>query len=178
MADLQYLRQTLLPDQAAAIVEQTLLRRKAADKFSKASAMLFIREALEQATHRQVAAHRAGRFQSLHRVIDLGCGIGGDSLALASVVKRVMAVDLDPVRLKFASHNAAVYNFPESIKLILADARQLPLNLSSTDAIFADPARRDAQGKRTVDPGNYHPSLDILMTIYAHHPLGVKVAPA
>ena len=177
MADLQTLRQDLSPDEAAAVLEQTLLRRKARHKFAKADTMLFVRDALEQATHHQVAAHRSGRYQNMGRVIDLGCGIGGDSLALASTVKRVVSVDLDPVRLKFANHNADVYNFSDVIRFVRADACQLPLKLNPADAIFADPARRDSHGTRTVNTNNYLPPLNRLMTTYAGQPLGVKVAP-
>ena len=48
--------------------------------------MLFTEAGLEQATRLKVAALHAGRFAraGVEHVADLGCGIGGDALALAA----------------------------------------------------------------------------------------------
>jgi len=177
IADLQGLRTSLTPGQAAAVVEQILLRRKGLTKFDRAEAMLFVREALEQATHSQVAQYRAARFQGAGLVGDLGCGIGGDSLALASVASRVLSYDLDEVRLIFARHNALVYNLAGEIDFIQTDIRRLPGWPGQLEAIFADPARRTGRGKRVTNPRHYHPPLDKLMETYAQQPFGIKVAP-
>src|SRR5262245_49147881 len=66
-----------------AALETALLRRRAADKFTRAGRMFFCREALEQASGEPAARHRARRFEPLGRVADLCCGLGGDALALA-----------------------------------------------------------------------------------------------
>ncbi|RME40485.1 MAG: class I SAM-dependent methyltransferase, partial [Caldilineae bacterium] len=108
LTDLQTLRRHLSAEEAAAVVEQVLLRRRGGAKFERAGEMLFTRNALEQATHAQVARHRAARFAGLSPVADLGCGIGGDALALAGVAGRLLAVERNPVRLRFARHNLSV----------------------------------------------------------------------
>ena len=48
--------------------------------------MYFVRAALEQASPEVVAKHRARRFADLgcQQIADLGCGIGGDAIALAA----------------------------------------------------------------------------------------------
>lgn len=177
LGDLQTLRRNLSPEIASAVAEQVLLRRKARQKFERADQMLFLRDALEQATHREVARHRARRFAGLSRVADLGCGIGSDSLRLAEVAGRVWSFDLHPARLAFAQHNACVYNLGRQITFIHADILRPPAAPARFDAFFADPARRSAEGKRTFDPHQYHPPLDKLMATYAPHPAGIKIGP-
>ena len=93
---------------AKAALETATLRAKARSKFTRAQAMYFTREALEQASGEAIARYRARRFGGLASVVDLGCGIGGDSLALAEHC-RVTGFDLDPLRLAMAAQNAAAY---------------------------------------------------------------------
>jgi hypothetical protein len=177
MADLQILRRSLTADMAAAVTEQVLLRRRGQTKFSRAGEMLFVGEALEQATDSRVARHRARRFRSVRCVADLGCGIGGDSLALAGSTDMVLALDQDPVRLIFARHNAAVYNLADKIIWVQADLLNLPAPLHRLDAAFADPARRSVEGKRAFSPRDYHPPLQALLSRFAACSLAVKVGP-
>ena len=174
LADLQHLRQHLSPDMAAAVIEQVSLRRKGTDKFSHAQTMLFIRDGLEQATPSQVAQHRAQRFQGCEHIADLGCGLGGDTLHLAQVAESVLGVDLNPQRLQFARHNATVYNLNHKITWVQADALQLPLR---PKAIFADPARRTDDGRRTFNPAAYRPPLQVLIAAYKQANLAIKVGP-
>ena len=68
---------------AKAALETAILRGKARAKFSRAAAMYFTREALEQASGERISRYRAARYAGLGRVADLGCGIGGDSVGLA-----------------------------------------------------------------------------------------------
>ncbi len=82
------------PGLVAAVLTQAKLRQKARGKFGDfAGRMLFTEAGLEQATRLAVAAQHAGRFAAagLRRVADLGCGIGGDAMAMA-------ALDLDVTR--------------------------------------------------------------------------------
>jgi len=79
------------------------LRKRAARKFSLASRMFFMRDALEQATGETVSAYCATRFAAFSRVADLGCGIGGDTIALAKVT-RVGAIDRDPPGVSTGDH--------------------------------------------------------------------------
>ena len=76
-----------------------------------ASSMLFTEAGLEQATRLPVAARHAGRFRAagIRRVADLGCGIGGDALALAALDLEVTAVDADEVTAAIASFNLAPF---------------------------------------------------------------------
>jgi SAM-dependent methyltransferase len=160
---------------AKAAVEMATLRIKARDKFSNADRMYFTREALEQATSEAVARHRARRFASFECVADLCCGIGADSLALASAGVRVHAVDTDPLRVAMAEANALALGFADRVRCFVGDALTLPL--PGVQAAFADPARR-ADGRRYLDPEDYTPPLSALRARWpADFPLVVKIAP-
>jgi len=177
LADVQSLRRHLSAEQAAAVAEQVLLRRRAAKKFPQADRMLFVRDALEQATHWRVARHRAGRYAGMGLVFDAGCGLGGDLLALAGVAPAVWAIDLNPMRLALARHNAAACGLPAAGRFARADALHPPADLRRVSALFADPARRTDAGRRTFSPHDYQPPLFDLLERFAGWPMGVKVGP-
>src|SRR5690349_4754692 len=80
------LRRTTDAELAAAAMSQAALRVAARAKLGDdASVLFFTPDALEQCTRAEVAAHRAARvsFAAPSSVVDLGCGIGGDLIALA-----------------------------------------------------------------------------------------------
>ena len=96
------------PGLVAAVLTQSRLRARAAAKFGPfADRMLFTEPGLEQATRLRVAALHAGRYRDagLTDVVDLGSGIGADSLAMAAIDIRVTAVELDEVTAAIASYN-------------------------------------------------------------------------
>src|SRR5437016_5312921 len=81
---LSRLRRRYPADMAAAAVELLELRRRARTKFTRAQAMWFTPEGLEQSTGETVAQYRAARFPAGMPVLDACCGIGGDAVALAA----------------------------------------------------------------------------------------------
>lgn len=166
------------PEQAAAILTQAALRRRARAKFGEfAERMLFTRAGLEQATRLDVAAQHAGRLRGagVSLVADLGCGIGGDALAFAAVGLRVRAVERDPVTAVLAQYNLAP--FPEA-EVLVADAEQV--DLDGADAAWIDPARRTAghSDTRRVGASDYSPTLEFVEGVAARLPSGVKLSPA
>ncbi|MCA9933219.1 MAG: methyltransferase domain-containing protein [Ardenticatenaceae bacterium] len=146
---------------AQTVLETILLRQLAAAKFSRAAEMYFVREALEQASSEEVAAYRARRFAAagVRHVADLGCGIGGDSLALAAHAE-VTGVDWDPVRVAMAQENVRVYGYGDRFHPLQADL--LALTPLPVDACFFDPARRDEQGRRIYSVQDYRPPLSLI----------------
>jgi SAM-dependent methyltransferase len=174
LMELTRLRRRLPADRAAAVLDQTLLRRRALRKFALAQQMLFTAEGLEQASGEALAAHSAARFAPYGRVADCCCGLGGDSLALARHAQ-VLAFDRDPVRLACAEHNAAVYGLADKIRFRLADVEKL--ELSEVNAIFFDPSRR-AGGRRIFSLAAYHPPVSLIERWQPYTgAIGVKVAP-
>lgn len=175
LGTLTRLRRQAEPDLAAAALETVVLRQRASRKFSRASEMFFTREALEQATGEVIAAHRARRFAGCGRIVDLGCGIGGDSLAFAAVAPTV-GVDRDPLRLLMARENAYAYDLSHRFDAVRADVAGGGPVLAA--AAFVDPSRRTASGRRIFDAREYQPPLaEVIGWRDRFRLLAVKLAP-
>lgn len=162
----------------AGVLSQSRLRSKASGKFGEfASRMLFTDAGLEQATRLSVAARHAGRYAAagVRRVADLGCGIGGDALAMAAIDLEVTAADADEVTAAIASYNLAP--FPSATVL---NARAEDVDLTGIDGVYLDPARRTAghaETERLTKAADYSPSLDFAFGLAERMPTGVKLGP-
>lgn len=133
-------------DLVAAAMTQHRLRERARAKFGPdAARMYFTPDALEQSTRASVARHRARRLITLSAtaVVDLGCGIGGDLVALAREGLRVRGVETDPVRAAVARANLAALDLDGQVEL--GDATRT--ELAPDEVVFVDPARRDGSGR-------------------------------
>ncbi len=167
-------RQGHPPARVAAVLTQYRLRRRAVAKFGPfAERMLFTPDGLEQASRLRVAALHAGRFSAagLDHVADLGCGIGGDAMALAALDLRVTAVERDEVTAAIAAYNLAPWR---TARVVHGDA--LAQALDDIDGIWLDPARRDGV-TRLTSPDDWSPSLDEALSLAAQRPSGIKLAP-
>ncbi|MEZ4729095.1 MAG: class I SAM-dependent methyltransferase [Caldilineaceae bacterium] len=178
---LQPLRRDYTASQAGALLSMARLRRRAAAKFPQAANLFFTAEALEQATAWPIAQHRAAWIDA-HAppgpILDLGCGIGGDLLALAQR-RPVIAFDLDPVRIRLAGANVAALGLTEQVQLVEADWTHLLAQgtLPTAAAAFADPARR-VDGRRIFTLEAMQPPLSQLLRLQRQLPhLGVKTMP-
>ncbi|KAG2141856.1 Tgs1 protein [Suillus clintonianus] len=54
-------------------------------------------------------------------ILDPFCGVGGNAIAFAKTCEHVIALDISPIRLALARHNAAIYGVADRIEFILAD---------------------------------------------------------
>src|ERR1039457_612227 len=127
------LRESYPAGLVAAALAQHELRLAARAKFTRAMDMFFTRPGLEQASAQVVARHRQTRFAAAGVVADLCCGIGGDLVALAGE-HQVRAVDRDPLHLRMAMLNAAVYGVDGSVRTARGDAREA--DLVGVEAVF------------------------------------------
>lgn len=188
-------------DEVAALLTQAELRRKGKEKFgSIALRMLFTQAGLEQASRSVVTALHAKRFADAgcRAVIDLGCGIGSESMALIAAGIDVRAVEIDPFTARIAEHNLSVagHNFsaaaggegsglssgsasgPGTGRVVCGDAEHA--SLEGVDGAFLDPARRTAghrNTKRLANPDDYSPSLNFAFGMADRLPTGVKLGP-
>lgn len=175
------LRRMFSSEQAGALLTLARLRQKAAAKFSGAERLYFTSEALEQATAQAIAIHRAEWIQArapAGTVLDLGCGIGGDTLALARY-RPVVAYECAPDRVRLAAANVAQSGCAHHVEFRQQDwttdlaAGKLP----QAAAAFADPARR-VDGRRVFSLHEMQPPLSQLLQLQQQiSALGVKVAP-
>lgn len=136
------LREHVAPEIAALVLLQVELRARARAKWPQADDMLFTREGYEQGTSWPIAHYRAGAFENFRSIADLCCGIGGDLMALADSAPSasITGVDLDPVHLIAADHNARL--IAPSARLTPVAADVTAIDPTQFDAIFIDPARR------------------------------------
>lgn len=169
------------PALVAAVLTQAKLRAKAGGPTGKfgefAGRMLFTEAGLEQATRLPVAARHAARYRDagIRHVADLGCGIGGDAMALSALGLAVTALDRDEVTAAIASYNLAP--FPDAV-VEQGDAESF--DLARADALWLDPARRTAghsDTRRLADAEDWSPSLDWVFNAASRMPVGVKLGP-
>ncbi|MFN8513583.1 MAG: SAM-dependent methyltransferase [Chloroflexia bacterium] len=96
----------------------------------------------------------------------------GIALALAAG-HSVLAVDRDLLRLALARENARAYGVAGRLLPVCADLTALPT--PRADALFCDPGRRTAEGRRIFSPEGYQPPLSLVATWRGVVPaLGVK----
>ncbi|MFC3689420.1 class I SAM-dependent methyltransferase [Aquipuribacter hungaricus] len=174
------------PATVAAALTQSRLRAAARGKLGGfADHMLFTAEGLEQATRLPVAARHADRFRraGATRVVDLGCGIGVDAMAVAGMGIAVDAVERDPATAAVATVNL---RHLEHAVVHLGDAEAFPDGLpvprpgtpGGTDAAWVDPARR-RDGRRLKDPEQWSPALSWALGLAGTGvgSVGIKAAP-
>ncbi|KAL3284721.1 hypothetical protein HHI36_018867 [Cryptolaemus montrouzieri] len=84
-----------------------------------------------------VAKHTAQRCKT-DVIIDAFCGAGGNTIQFALTCKKVIAVDIDPIKIELARNNAKVYGVVDKIEFIVGDFMTLASNLKA-DVVFMSP---------------------------------------
>jgi SAM-dependent methyltransferase len=176
--------QGVAPEVAAGVLAQLSLRDRAESKFGRfARTMVLTRDGLEQATRMVVAALHAQRFldAGATRVADLGCGIGGDALAMAGLGLDVLAFDVDEDAAVAAAANLRAFPGTSVRRGDVRDLEPGGLIADGVDALFADPARRTGQAlgaRRLLAPEQWSPPLSwVLGWRGSFDRIGVKLAP-
>lgn len=178
---IKQLRKKFTLEETSCLLNQVKLRQKALRKFpaTMVEKMYFEEKALEQSTAWPLALHRA---QKLHDsaakgpVLDLGCGIGSDALALAHY-RPVIAIDLAQERLDILQANAQKMALPYPIQTLQLD--YIKSQLPEAAAAFSDPARR-IDNKRIYKAEETFPPLHEVVELAKrlNIPMAVKLAPS
>ncbi|TRO45764.1 hypothetical protein E2P60_06690, partial [Candidatus Bathyarchaeota archaeon] len=147
------------------IIDTVHFRTKGRDKFPRASKMIFTRPTLAMASSKEIAEYRTWKIRQrlgeVKQALDIGAGIGGDTIAMA-LRWPVVSIEIDPDTVKMLQHNISVYNVEKKVQIIQGDITKLihqpPFRdrLHSLDIIFFDPSRR-SEDKRTVKTEEYTP---------------------
>jgi hypothetical protein len=162
------------PALIAIALTQAKLRKRAEAKFGEfAQRMFFTEDALEQASRLQVAALHANRFKQadITQIADLGCGIGAESLAFASLDLKVSAYEIDEVTSAIAAYNLAIF---ENVEVKNEDVTKL--DLTQQEALFFDPARRNSKA-RLFNPQDFAPNFNWVIEQAKQKPSGIKLGP-
>ncbi|XP_059971738.1 trimethylguanosine synthase [Mesoplodon densirostris] len=99
------------------------------------------REGWFSVTPEKIAEHIAGRVSQsfpCDTVVDAFCGVGGNTIQFALTGKRVIAIDIDPVKIDLARNNAEIYGVADKIEFICGDFLQLASRLKA-DVVFLSP---------------------------------------
>lgn len=84
---------------------------------------LLDRESWYSITPEPIAARIAQRCRC-GIVLDAFCGVGGNAIQFALTCERVIAIDIDPIKLQMAKHNARVYGVEQYITFLQGDWRE------------------------------------------------------
>ncbi|KAI9472002.1 MAG: S-adenosyl-L-methionine-dependent methyltransferase [Benjaminiella poitrasii] len=95
------------------------------------------REGWFSVTPEKIAQHIAERCRA-DVIVDAFCGCGGNAIQFAFTCERVIAIDLDPVKLHCARENAKIYGVADRIEFIQGDFFDLAPRLKA-DVVFLSP---------------------------------------
>lgn len=176
----EWFRRRLDADDARWAAEQLQLRQRAARRFPDAERWRWTSKGLEQATRPELAERRAERIAARlaprAALLDLTCGLGSDSRALAEAGLRPISFELDPETALAARHNLG----ERDGLLLRADATRRPL--AAALPWMCDPDRRaegPRGGGRSLDPEAWSPRWSDLLELWGGAPDAVlKLAPA
>ncbi|KAK9066741.1 hypothetical protein SSX86_014064 [Deinandra increscens subsp. villosa] len=89
------------------------------------------------ATPECIANHHAFRCGS-GIIVDCFTGVGGNAIRFAPKSTHIIAIDIDPKKIEYAQHNAAVYGVNDLIEFITGDCFILAQKLKA-DVVFLSP---------------------------------------
>lgn len=140
---------------------------------------LLSKQSLEQSTHPTIAARHAQRFRGTGNLLEICSGAGFDTAALAREADSVTGIEADPMLATFARHNLTIAGITNAtIEAGRAEDLCRKMDFTQFDGLWADPSRRDAHGRRIMNPAHYKPSLPFLMNLNVAGVRGIKVSPA
>ncbi|KAL6995503.1 hypothetical protein U1Q18_005638 [Sarracenia purpurea var. burkii] len=88
-------------------------------------------------TPEPIARHHACRC-GMGIIVDCFAGVGGNAIQFAQRSKHVIAIDIDPKKIDYAKHNAAIYGVDDRIEFIRGDSFLLAPRLKA-DTVFLSP---------------------------------------
>ena len=110
--------------------------------FELRNRLFYTEEDLRFCTNWLVAEYRAKRLK-YDTIIEVGCGIGIQTIAFAKECKQVYAIELDARKIHYAEENAKIAGC-ENITFLHGDALVLLEKIPKANALFCEP-ERDAE---------------------------------
>jgi 16S rRNA G966 N2-methylase RsmD len=124
------------------------------------------KEFLRFATPRDVSKYRAERLKC-NVLIEIGAGVGGQTIAFSKTCKKVIAIEIDKIKSKILSDNLKKLKI-NNVEVINGDAlNKSVLNKISKeriDIVFTD-TQRPEQAERTLE--NIQPSIKEILKTYS-----------
>ncbi len=114
---------------------------------------------LEQASSEATARFKAVRYAAGKSVIDITGGLGIDTIYMARVAKNVTYIEQNAELLRIAEENFKMLGLSNIRCLCGNSAEMLAGGGMRADLVYADPARRDQQGRRVVSLADCTPDI-------------------
>ncbi|KAL6493192.1 hypothetical protein OROGR_032951 [Orobanche gracilis] len=89
-------------------------------------------------TPEPLAKHHAARCGN-GVIVDFFTGVGGNAIQFAQWSKHVIAIDIDPYKIDYARHNAAIYGVDDSIDFMKGDSFSLAPKLKANTVFMSPP---------------------------------------
>lgn len=118
-------------------------------------------EDLRFATNNEVAKYRAKRL-ACDTLVEIGCSIGAQTIEFAKICKKVIAIDVDERKIRYAKANMELFKL-KNVELICGDG--LELDMKKADVIFCDPERPPGEEKRVLS--TFKPDIHKLVKKYS-----------
>lgn len=102
----------------------------------------------------EVLALELGRRAARRRVVDAGCGVGGNTIGFARAECEVVAIERSRERLAMARHNAGRYGVAARVRFVEGDALALAgAHVEPGTIVFVDPpwGREASERATTLD---------------------------
>ncbi len=104
---------------------------------------------LRFATNEVVAKYRARRLKC-DAIIEIGSGIGLQSIELAKTCKKVIAIEIDERKVEYAKKNAALLKI-NNIEFIHGDALKVISKIKKADIVFCETEREAEEKERSIE---------------------------
>ncbi len=118
---------------------------------------------MEQCSSQFTAAYKAGLVVG-DSFTDLTGGFGVDFSFMARNAKRATYVERNPELCRIAGHNLPLLGLQHA-SVHCCDATEFAGDMTFSDTVFIDPARRDKNGSRVFALGDCEPNLTALIPI-------------
>lgn len=167
-------------DRARILLEQHALRSKIAKKFKDTQNWIWTAKLLEQASDETVSEYTANQFPAETQVVDVCCGGGADSIALARKGALEGSYDVSELACALATANLQLHGFEPNVVQMDVTKGSITKGSQATDLFCnIDPDRRPMTGQRTTLLDFVEPNVAYLERAIQTHPGGsIKLAPA
>jgi hypothetical protein len=154
---------------APLVLTQLKYLQKAQDKLPTYynSRCLLPPRAFEQSSSEAAAALKI--YEGKH-CLDLTMGLGVDSLHFSRHFEQVTALEANPVLSEISAYNFQKLR-ASNVNILSQTAESFLKGYEGPafDLIYVDPSRRDAQGKRLMDPEKWQPRLSEILPLMKQH---------
>lgn len=121
-------------------------------------------EDLRFATHEEVAKYRASRLKC-GTLVEIGCGIGLQSVEFSKTCSGVIAIELDERKYRYALENFKKLGI-KNVELVKGDALEVAKSIKKADIVFCDTERAAEEKVRRLS--GLKPSVQETMKAYSH----------